>query len=122
MGGLLVDADDAVASVLQEGDDLAPAVGVVPVLALGGALDRDADIRLDDRPAVILERDAWRLLGWIDAENIAGCAVQPDMTEVAGLENMILVVKEEPHRIGRVIALGLDFIVREKRDLGIAVT
>jgi hypothetical protein len=35
MDRLLVDADDAVAGLLQERDDLAPAVGVVPVFALG---------------------------------------------------------------------------------------
>jgi hypothetical protein len=42
------------------------------------------------------------------------------MTEIAGLEDVILVVEEQPHGIGRIIALGLDFIVREESDLGIA--
>jgi hypothetical protein len=44
------------------------------------------------------------------------------MTEVAGLKYVVLVVKEEPNGIGRVVALRLNFIVREKRDLEIAVS
>src|SRR5262249_31937608 len=72
--------------------------------------------------AVVAKRDARRLLGRIDAQDITGGAVQADMTEVAGLEDVVLVVEEKPHRIGCVIALGVDFIVREKRDLGVAVT
>src|SRR5215468_9697125 len=122
MGRLLIDADDAIARLFQEGDDFAPAVGVVPVFALGGALHRDADIGLSDWPVVVAERDARRLLGRIDAQDIAGSAVQANMTEVAGLEDVVLVVEEKPHGVSCVIALGLDFIVREKRDLGIAVT
>src|SRR5712692_10563855 len=43
------------------------------------------------------------------------------MTEVAGLEYVVLVIEEKPHAIGCVIALGLDFIVSEESDLGINV-
>ena len=92
---LLVDADDAVAGLLQERDDLAPAVRVVPVLCLRRALHRDADIGLGDRPAVVGERNARRHLGRIDAQDVAGGAVQPDIAEVAGLEDEVLVVEEQ---------------------------
>src|SRR5580704_18944145 len=43
------------------------------------------------------------------------------MTEVAGLKDVVIVVKEESHGIGRVVALGLDFVVCEKRDVGVGV-
>ena len=82
---LLVDADDAIAGLLQEADDLAPAGRVVPVFALRRALHCDADIGLGDRPRVVGERDARRRFGRVDAEDVAGGAVQPDMAEIAGL-------------------------------------
>ena len=91
MGRFLVDADDAVPGLIQEGDDLAPAIRVVPVFALGRTLYGYADIRLGERPAVIVQQYARRLLGWIDAQDVAGSAVQSDMTEVAGLKDVILV-------------------------------
>jgi hypothetical protein len=80
--------------------------GVVPVFAPGGALHGDADIRLGDRSAVLAERDARRPVGWIDTQDIAGGAVQPDVTKVAGLKDMVFVEKE-PQGIGRVITLRL---------------
>jgi hypothetical protein len=82
---LLVDADDAVAARLEEGDDLAPACRVVPVLALARALHGDADIGLRDRAAVVGQGEAGRDLGGVDAEDVAGGAVQADMAEVDGL-------------------------------------
>jgi len=53
MNRLLIDADDPITSSFQECDDRAPALGVIPILALGGALDRDADIGFGDRPRII---------------------------------------------------------------------
>src|ERR1700722_1790169 len=54
MGASLVDADDAVAGLLQEADDLEPAVRIVPLLGLGRGLHADADIGLDHRRAVAI--------------------------------------------------------------------
>src|ERR1051325_1863931 len=56
---------------------------VVPVFRLRRRLRGDADIGLGDRPALIRQDHARRLLGRVDAEDIAGGAVQPDMAEVA---------------------------------------
>ena len=88
-------------------------------MALRRALHRDADVGLGDRPAVVGECDARRHLGRIDAENIAGGAMQADMAEVAGLVHAVLVVEEQPHAVGRVIALGLDLLVRDEGDVRI---
>ena len=51
----LVDADDAISSLFQECDNRAPALRVIPVLALGGTLDGDADIGFGDRPGIIFD-------------------------------------------------------------------
>ena len=40
-----------------------------------------------------VERPVYRVLG-VDPENVARGAVQPDVTEIAGLKNAILVVEE----------------------------
>src|SRR6516165_4155739 len=87
MDAPLVDADDPIAGLLQEADDLVPAVWIIPVLALCCALNRNADVRLGDRSAVVCQRDAGRHLGRIYAENVAGCPMQPDVTEVGRLKN-----------------------------------
>src|SRR4051794_19282013 len=67
MRGLLIDANDAIAGVLEEGNNLAPAGRVVPVFALRRALCTDADVGLSDRTAVIGNVHAWRSLGRVDA-------------------------------------------------------
>src|ERR1043165_10074426 len=91
---LLVDADDAVARLFQEGDDLAPAMRVVPVFRLRRRLRGDADIGLGDRAALVGDAEPRRLLARIDAEDVPRRAVQPDMAEIAGLVHAILVVEE----------------------------
>src|SRR6516164_8779616 len=68
MRRFLVDAHDAIAGLLEEPHNLAPAGRIVPVLALGRALHRDAHVRLRDRPRVVGNGDAWRHFGRIDAE------------------------------------------------------
>jgi hypothetical protein len=55
-----------------------------------------------------------RHLGRVDAENVAGGAMQSDETEVAGLEDAVFVVEEQPHAVGRVIPLGLERLMRDK--------
>src|SRR5262249_31848027 len=87
----------------------------------GGALHRDADIGLGDRPPVVAKRNARRHLRRIDAQDIARGAVQTDVTEIAGLEYVVLVIEEKPHGVSRVIALGLDFVVSEESYLRINV-
>src|SRR6202043_1044512 len=82
MNRLLVDADDPITGLFQERDDRAPAFGVVPILALGGALDRDADVGFDDRSRIIFNGQSRLGFGWIDAENMAGGAMQPDIAKV----------------------------------------
>src|SRR5262249_27083385 len=72
---LLIDADDPIAGLLQERDDLAPAMRVVPVFALRRALHRDADVRLRHRTALVAGIEPRRDLGRIDAQDIAGGAV-----------------------------------------------
>ena len=51
-------------------------------------------------------------LGRIDAEDVAGGAVQPDIAEIAGLVDALLVVEEQADAVGRVIALGVDLFLR----------
>ena len=118
---LLVDADDAIAGLLEEARRSRASRSGCSSICLGRALHRDADIGLGDRPAVVVERDARRHLGRVDAEDIAGGAVQPDMTEVARLIDAVLVVEEQPHAVGGVIALGLDLLVGDEGDVGIGV-
>ena len=48
--------------------------------------------------------------------------MQPDETEVAGLVEAILVVEEQPHAIGRVIARRVEIVVPDEIDLGISVS
>ena len=79
------------------------------------------DIGLGDRAAVVAIDDARRFLGRIDAENVAGGAMQPDVTEVGRLEHEILVVEEQAHRVGGVIAFRLDLLVREEGDVRIGI-
>jgi hypothetical protein len=55
-----------------------------------------------------------RHLGRIDTQDVTGRAVQPDMAEIAGLVDTILVVEEQPDIVGRVIALRLDLLVGEE--------
>jgi hypothetical protein len=102
---LLVDADDAEAAGLEEGDDLAPAMRVVPELALGRGLHRDADVGLGNRPAVVGQDDARRLFGGIDAQDIARSAMQADMAEIRRLPLEGRVVEEEAEAVG---GIGLD--------------
>lgn len=99
MDRLLVDADHAIAVILQEPNDLVPAVRIVPVFALRRALHRDAHIRLGDRRAFIRAAQARRCLGRIGAEDIAGGAIQPDMAEVGGLMDALGVVEEQAERV-----------------------
>src|SRR5262249_6448409 len=65
--------------------------------------------------------NARRLLGGIDAQDISCGTVQADMTKVARLEHVGLVLEKKPHRVGGVIALGFDLAVRDQRDVGMAV-
>ena len=87
---------DPIAGFLEEVDDLVPAGRVVPVFALGGALRRDADVGFGDRPACRRRSDARRHLGRIDAQDIAGGAMQPDVAKVAGLMQKSLSSKNRP--------------------------
>src|SRR5258708_25136684 len=121
MGGLLINADDAVTHCFQEADNLTPASRVVPVFALGRALNRNADIRLSDRSSVVIERDARRNFCRIDAENIARSAMQPDVTEVRGLIHEVLVVEEQPDAVCRIIAFGLDLLMGEEGDVRVCI-
>ena len=79
------------------------------------------DVGFGDRTAVVGIDDARRLLGRIDAEDVAGSAMQPDVTEVGRLEHEILVVEEQAHRIGSVVAFPLDLLVREEGDIRIGI-
>src|SRR5580658_4735272 len=63
---LLVDADDAVTGITQELDHLVPAVRVVPVFCLRGALCRNANVWLFDRPAFVGKYQPRGLLSRID--------------------------------------------------------
>src|SRR4029077_20503507 len=107
MRRLSVDAYDAVAVLLQESDNLPPAGGIVPVLALHGALRRDADVTLGDRPRLVGELDPRRFLGRVDTEDITSRPVQPDVAEVAGLIKAVLVAEEHSHFIGGIVVLRL---------------
>lgn len=64
------------AAVFQEAHHVMPAAWVVPVLALGGALHRDAVIGLGDRPRVVRNGQTRRLFLRIDADDVSGGAVQ----------------------------------------------
>src|SRR5215471_11987228 len=112
---------NTISRAFQETDDLQPAARIVPVFCLRGALHADADIGLRNRPAVVRQMDARRLLGRLDAEDIPGTAMQPDETEVARLVHAILVVEEQAHAVGRVVTLGLDLLVSEEGDVRINV-
>src|SRR5260370_1149220 len=96
---LLINADDAVTHCFQEAENLTPASRVVPVFALGCALNSNADIRLGDRSGVVIERNARRNFCRIDAENIARGAMHPDVTEVRRLIHEDLVVAEQPNAV-----------------------
>ena len=78
-------------------------VGLFQYFALRRALHGDADVGLGDRPAVVGQDDARRLLGGIDAEDVAGGAVQPDHggSRRAG-RHAVLVVEEQADVVGRV--------------------
>jgi len=116
---LLVDADHPIAAIFQELDQLAPAGGIVPVFGLGRALHRDADVGLGDRGAAFLHGHPGRRLGGIDAEDVAGGAVQPDQTEITGLVDTFLVVEEQAQIVSGVKIGGIDRIGGEKGDVGI---
>src|SRR5258707_6434788 len=109
MGGLLINADNAVTRLFQEADNLTPASRVIPVFALGCALSSNADIRLSDRSCVVIERNTRRNFCRIDAENVACGAMQPDVTEVRRLIHEVLIVEEQPDAVSRIIDFGLDF-------------
>src|ERR1700752_4310425 len=104
----LIDADHAVATLLEKLHDLAPAGGVVPVLALRGALGCDADVLLGNRAARVGQGDPRALLLWIDAENISGRTMQADQPEIAGLLHIRFVGEEEADVVGRVVVVGID--------------
>ena len=74
------------------------------------------------RPTVVGQRDARRHLRRIDAENIAGRAMQPDVTEIARLVDAILIVEEEPDAVGRVELLGFDLFMGHECDVRVTVT
>jgi hypothetical protein len=67
---------------------------IVPVLALGRALYRDADVAFGDRSRAILGHDARRHFGRIDAEDVARGAMQADMAKVARLTHAVHVIEE----------------------------
>src|SRR5258707_6133011 len=111
---LLVNAHDSISSLFQECDDRAPALRVVPVLALGGTLNGDADIGFSDRPCIIFDRESWPHLRWINSENIAGGAMQPDMAKVARLMDEVLVIEKQTYAVGGVVTLRIDLFVGSK--------
>src|SRR5258708_20157269 len=121
MGRLLINADGAVTDWFEEGENLTAASRVVPVFALGCALNSNADIRLGDRSGVVIERNARRNFCRIDAENIARGAMQPDVTEVRRLIHEVLVVEEQPDAVCRIIVFGLDLLVGEEGDVRICI-
>ena len=63
-----------------------------------------------------------RFLGRIDAQDVAGRAVQPDMAEIGRLVDAVLVVEEQPQAVGRVDRLRqllLDqLLMRDEVDRG----
>jgi hypothetical protein len=69
--------------------------------------------------AVIVDLETRRDLDRIDAEDVAGRAVQPDVAKIAGLVDKILVVKKQADAVGRVISLRLDLLMGEEGDFGI---
>jgi hypothetical protein len=96
----LVDAHYPIAGVLEERHHVAPTGRIVPEFGLQRALHGDADIGLVDRSRVVSDRYARRRLGRVDAENIAGGAVQSDQAE--NERDAILVIIDRPlHEIDR---------------------
>src|SRR5207248_927252 len=71
-------------------------------------------------PCDVRKRDLRCHFGRIDPEDEAGGAMQPDMAEVAGLKDAVLVVEEQADAVSRVIEFGRDLLVRDKPDIGIA--
>ena len=121
MKRLLVDADDAVAALFEELDNLEPAPRVVPIFRLRRALRSDADIRLSDRTAVVLKNYAgWQFLR-VDAENVASGPMQPDQAEVARLPNAVGIIEEQADAIGRIEFCRVHLLVRDKRDVRVSV-
>ncbi len=92
--GLLVDADDAEAGALQRLDDVAPALRVVPVFRLGGALGGDDDVGRLDRPAFVRQGQNGGRFRRVYAKDVGGRAVQADQTEIARLPVVGCVVEE----------------------------
>src|SRR5262249_42058216 len=121
MGGLLVDADDPIARSFQKAHDLPPSAGIVPVFALGGALNRDADVGLGDRPRLVLKRNTRRDFSRIDTENVSGGAMQADMAEVARLVDEFLIVEEQADAVCCVVALDLDLFGGHECDVRIGI-
>ena len=98
----LVDTNHPVAARLEELHHLTPAMRVAPVFAPAAALHRDTDIGLVDRPTVVRQREAGRFLGRIDAQDVAGSAVQPDMAKVNRLPDIVRVVEKQTQAVGGV--------------------
>ena len=76
MHGFLVYANDAVATLFEEHNDLTPAIGIGPVFTAAAALHGDDGIGFLDRAGFIGQRELGRLLGGIDAEDVPGGAMQ----------------------------------------------
>ncbi len=103
---LLVDAQHPLAARLERRDHLAPAVRVVPVLGLAAALHGDAGVGLRDGAALVGQGEAGRRLRRVDAQDVGGGAVQPDVAEVGGLPVAGGVVEEQAERVGGVEPVG----------------
>src|SRR6516165_3818304 len=86
---LLIDADDPVAGLVEEFHDFAPPARVVPILCLGRALRRDADVGLLNWPTLVGEHDARRYLRGVDTQDVAGGTMQPDMSKVTWLMHTV---------------------------------
>jgi hypothetical protein len=60
-----------------------------------------ADIRLGDRPGVVLSADhyPWRRITRIDVQDVGGGAVQSDNLEITGAADAVRVIVKEAHAV-----------------------
>ncbi len=101
---LLVDADDAIARRLQEGDDLAPAEGLFQYLHCEVAWVAMTTYFSAIGRSPVRNRQTRRRLGRVEAENVGRRAVQPDMAEIDRLVDALDVIEKQPDAIGRIIS------------------
>src|SRR5215469_5530068 len=119
--GLLIDANNAIAGLLEIADDLPPTMRVVPIFVLRRALHGHANIRIRYRTAVINEGNARWHLGRVDTQDVTCGPVQPDMAKITRLVRQLVVVEEQGNAVGGVVALGSNRVVGQERDVRISV-